>query len=247
MRKYVRLPLKNASNVRELGGYPSENGNITNHGYLLRADDLSKLDKSDIQFVIDYGIRSVIDLRSDSELITHPDPFVNIERINYKHIPLIEQDVIDPNFYKNLMKNPSSFLSEMYLGMINNATNGIKEVFEFISEQDRGVLFHCTAGKDRTGVISMLLLGLAGVSKEDIITNYMVTEIYIRNAMAKLDNINEFPKELGMSKPEYIEPVIDYVLDTFGSFEDYLLHIGIEGKVLEDIKMKMLFEEIKVI
>lgn len=246
MDRYVRLPLKNASNVRELGGYASLTGKLTTFGYLLRADDLSKLDKDDIQFLLNYGITSVIDLRSDSELKNFPDPFEKIERINYKHIPLIEQDVIDPNFYKELMKNPSSFLTEMYLDMIKNATIGITKVFEFIANQDDGVLFHCTAGKDRTGIIAMLLLGLAGVSKEDIVTNYMVTEIYIRKTMLELENVNEFPKELGMSKAEYIEPVIDYIVYTFNGFEEYLLFIGIDSEVLKKIKEKMLMNELRV-
>lgn len=239
-----RLPLTNARNVRELGGYPSSFGNVTAYRYLLRADDLSNLDTNDIQYLLAYGLTNVIDLRSDSELVAHPDPFEKVGNVNYVHIPLIEQDVIDPNFYQSLLKEPANFLSEMYLGMVKHATEGIKEVFEFIDSSNGTVLFHCTAGKDRTGVISMLLLGFAGVSNEDIITNYMVTEIYIRESMKNLENLNEFPKELGMSKPEYIEPVIEYILDTFGSFEEYLLQIGIERVVLEKIKNKFLSGEI---
>lgn len=239
MKNYTRLPLRNASNVRELGGYPSKKGSVTNYGYLLRADDLSKLDRDDIDFLLQYGLSAVIDLRSDSEIITYPDPFNEIENVNYIHIPLIEQDVIDPIFNKNLMKNPANFLCEMYLGIIKNATDGIKEVIDFIAQQEATILYHCTAGKDRTGIISMLLLGLAGVSKEDIISNYMVTEIYIKEAMKKLENVDEFPKELGMSKPEYIEPVVDYIIETYSSFEDYLLYIGIERNVLDILKLKL--------
>lgn len=246
MRLYTRLPIKNANNVRELGGYPTKDGIPTKYGSFLRADDLTKLDKTDIQFLVDYGIEAVIDLRSDSEIDMYPDPFVDVEKVNYVHIPFIEQDVMDPSFYQTLMLNPSTFLTEMYIDMIKHALVGIKKVFEFIENQEGGVLFHCTAGKDRTGIVAMLLLGLVGVSREDIISNYMVTEIYIRDSIMSKEGIKDFPKELGMSKPEYIEPVIDYILENYGGFEEYLLQIGIEEQILEVVKEKLVSHRVQV-
>lgn len=246
MENYVRLPLENASNVRDLGGYPSMNNELTNFGYLLRGDDLSKLNQKDIQFLLEYGLSSVIDLRSDNELVTHPDPFAVIEEVHYKHISLIEQDVIDPAFVSKIMKNPETFLLEMNFEFVKNGTKGIKEVFDFIAEQKGGVLFHCTAGKDRTGLIAMLLLGLVGVSKLDILTNYMVTEIYIRESLSTKDKENKIPKELLQSKPEYIEPIIDYILETFGGFEEYLLHIGVEKNNLDTIISRFVKSKVKI-
>lgn len=246
MKLYTRLPIKNANNVRELGGYPAKGGVPTKYGSFLRADDLTKLDKNDIQFLLDYGVVAVIDLRSDAEIVMYPDPFANTEKVNYVHIPFIEQDVIDPSFYRTLMLNPSTFLTEMYIDIVKNASLGIRKVFEFIASQEGGILFHCTAGKDRTGIVAMLLLGLVGVSKEDIISNYMVTEIYIKDSLISKEGIKDFPKELGMSKPEYIEPVIDYIVENYGGFEKYLLQIGIEERILEVVKEKLISYRVQV-
>ncbi|WP_342046737.1 tyrosine-protein phosphatase [Bacillus sp. OTU530] len=236
----VRLPLKNAFNVRELGGYPNSNGKVTKHHYLLRADDLFNLDENDIDLLLSYGVTAVVDLRSAFELSSYPDPFSKINQVNYINIPLLADDVVEPDITKVMTENLERFLTDIYLGMIKDSTEAIRNVFEFIAKQEGCVLFHCAAGKDRTGIIAMLLLGLAEVSRPDIIANYILTEVYIKENTIMQQNAEQIPAELMQSKPAYIEPVIDYILSTFENFENYLIHIGLTKELLLTIKNKMI-------
>src|SRR5699024_2564191 len=108
------------------------------------------------------------------------------------------------------------------------------------ADQKDGVLFHCAAGKDRTGIIAMLLLGLVGVGRADIITNYMMTEIYIsenpsmRNFSDKIPYT--VPGELLQSKPEFLNPTIDFIHDEYASYEQYLLSLGLTKDLLTQVK-----------
>lgn len=79
-KNWVRLPLVFASNVRELGGYPVEEGGQTAYHRFLRADDISELSESDIQFLLRYGVTSVLDLRSDGEVCRKPDVLAGVSR-----------------------------------------------------------------------------------------------------------------------------------------------------------------------
>lgn len=245
MQSVVRLPLKNAFNVRELGGYPNCNGQVTSYHYLLRADDLFNLDQNDIDLLLSYGVTSVVDLRSASELSSYPDPFSKINQVNYINIPLLE-NVDAPHLTNVVNENPAQFLTQSYLEMIKDSTEAIRNVFEFIAMQEGCVLFHCAAGKDRTGIIAMLLLGLAEVSKSDIIANYMLTEVYIKENSMVQQSADKFPAELMQSKPAYIEPVIDYILSAFENIENYLTHIGLTKDLLLTIKSKMILGSFQI-
>lgn len=240
MKNVVRLPLKNAFNIRELGGYPNRNGQVTKYHTLLRADDLFNLDENDIDLILSYGVTAVVDLRSASELSSYPDPFSKINQVNYINIPLMADDVDAADITKVVTENPERFLTDSYLEMLKGSTKAIRNVFEFIAKQEGCVLFHCAAGKDRTGIIAMLLLGLAEVSRPDIIANYMLTEVYIKENLLMQQAAEHIPSELMQSKPAYIEPVIDYILSTFKNFENYLIYIGLTKDLLYIIKNKMI-------
>ncbi len=173
MTNYIRLPLKNAYNVRDLGGYPCDGG-VTGWRAFIRADGLERLDETDILFLREYGVKTVIDLRSDDELKTAPDPEGLRAFTDYFNIPLIPGAAAD--ITKHVPNTPSGFLSEFYLLIFKNGHGALHTVMEAIAgAREGGILFHCAAGKDRTGIIAALLLGLAGVAQADILSNYEIT------------------------------------------------------------------------
>ncbi|MDR1117274.1 MAG: tyrosine-protein phosphatase [Oscillospiraceae bacterium] len=238
MRNYARLPVKNAYNVRELGGYPCADGSATEYHRFLRADDLSQLDAADIYLLLKYGLSAVVDLRSASELAQNPDPFSKIAEVNYINIPLMADDVADVT--RVMVQRPSTYLREAYIEMLIGSTGAVKRIFDFIAEQSGCVLFHCAAGKDRTGVLAMLLLGLSEVGKGDIIANYEVTGTYISENPAMKQAGQQYPSELMESRREYIEPAIDYIVSAYGSVENYLSNAGVSAGTLEKVKSKLL-------
>lgn len=232
---YVRLPLKNAYNVRDLGGYPCLDGGVTKWNTFLRGDDLAHLDQEEIQFLMDYGVKTVIDLRSASELRQYPDPFSQVEQVSYHNIPLMTGDIADAT--KIVAENPSDFIGEFYLALVRQEPSLIKIVLDTIAEAGPGgVLFHCTVGKDRTGIIAAMLLGIAGVATADIVSNYEVTHTYNSfNPVLKEGN-RLFPKEVMFSKAEYLQHTIDYIVEHYGTFREYLIRMGICESTLQNIQ-----------
>lgn len=170
-RNWVRLPLEGAYNVRELGGYPTANGGQTKYHRFLRADGLSYLSERDVRFLHDYGVRAVLDLRDENEVEDAPD--ISLGRdVVYANIPLLAYNAADLERLEDEFGQGSFTLANLYHEMMENY-EGIRACLRFIAAAPTGcVLFHCAVGKDRTGVLASLLLGLAGVDKWDIVANY---------------------------------------------------------------------------
>lgn len=239
MINLIRLPLQNAYNVRELGGYATSAGSTAWHRFL-RGDDLSTLSDEDITYLKNYGVRSVIDLRSNEECKQQPDRLASEPDMTYYHIPFMVGNV--DNIMDQVVSNFK--LSEFYLGLLKEETI-VRRLMSCIAEAPSGtILFHCAGGKDRTGVLSMLLLSLAGVCREDILTNYQVSYCNLRRNMA-IQNM-QIPKDMDLScmysNPEDIEQCIDYIMNTYGSTSSYLLHCGVQtGEI--DVIIKRIQEE----
>ena len=166
--QYIRLPLKGSYNTRDLGGYPAFDGDVTRFNQFLRSDEVGYLDKDDIKFLKEYGVKTVIDLRTENELNQIPNPFEDETSIQFHHISLLSQSMI-----QEMTDNFNTVLMDVnYINTLEKEKQSIAKVLKVIHDSDEGcVLFHCSAGKDRTGLIAMLLLGIAGVDYQDIITD----------------------------------------------------------------------------
>jgi protein-tyrosine phosphatase len=165
-------------NTRELGGYPVQNGGQTGWGRLVRSDTTFLLTLAGQRALTDYGVRTVIDLRFPSELIMNPSPFSlaftrsQDGRPDYVHIPLDrDQDLTWPS-----QASPAEIMSDMYCRMLELNRKHVASVLNAIAHaRPGGVLFHCHAGKDRTGLIAAVLLAALGVPKEIIAQDYALT------------------------------------------------------------------------
>ena len=125
-------------------------------------------------------------------------------------------------------------MGEGYKLILENKV-AIKKIFEIIAEAKGGVLFHCTAGKDRTGLVAMLILGLAGVTRKDIVANYEVTFTYVPILMDETIN-----PALAYSRPEYIITAIEFIEQNYGTYREYLKSCDLTDEILDKIKSKYL-------
>lgn len=185
-RPIRRLRLEHSGNVRDLGGYETEDGRVTRFGCLLRGGGLHNLNTEEWKKLTDYGVRTVIDLRSDAELEMNPDQVP--EGVEWFHCPLQRSQIDNTDLSNSAAKAFRGSLTQGYLDMVTeNGDLLAAAVKQLVSGLLKGaVLFHCTAGKDRTGVLASAILSLCGVSAEDIIADYEVTYTYNRKSFERM-------------------------------------------------------------
>lgn len=232
---YTRLPLERAYNIRDLGGYPCSYGSVTQWKTFLRGDNLAFLTGTDIRFLKQYGLKTVIDLRSQDELNHLPGPFARDTDIAYHNIPFMAGNIADVT--RSLAEKPAEFLTTFYNMLLEEGKENLKEIMTLISKHEKGtLLYHCTAGKDRTGIISMLLLSIAGVSEEDIVSNYCTTYHHNLANPRIRDMRDTVPREILSSSHEYIMSAMSYLDERYGSPQQYLRSVGIGTSTIESIR-----------
>lgn len=126
-----------------------------------------------------------------------------------------------------------------YLNMLQDSSTLFK-IMKTIADTNEGILYHCTAGKDRTGVLSALLLSLAEVSLSDILADYQMSYTYIRPMIDRLHcDDPSLPAWVGLSKPEYLSVFLSLFHNQFQTVTDYLTHIGLSSLDILNIKSKL--------
>ena len=169
------LPLEAAHNVRELGGYPTAGGEGTRYHRFLRSDGLSSLTEADVAFLHGYGVRLVLDLRDPDEVAGQPDVSLG-EGVRVENVPLLAFDISQKEALRERFAHERPTY-EFFYDLILENREGIGRCMRLIAESPRDccVLFHCAVGKDRTGMLAMLLMALAGCDKWDCVANYVQT------------------------------------------------------------------------
>ncbi len=233
----TRLPLEGATNTRDIGGYVTNDKKVVKWKTVLRSDDMSRLTEEDQQFLLQkYKLKKILDLRSPKECEHNQNVFIDNDKVEYINISLAND--VDPNS-PNVPDFDENFLTNFYIDLIDNKQENIRTVLEEIANIENGsVIFHCTAGKDRTGVIAMLILGVCGVNKQDITTNYMQSQTNLKynenfvKGMEKMKVVygdsydSEVVKKIVASNEQYIEDTYDHLINEYQSFNNYFLHIG---------------------
>lgn len=234
-REERMIKLDKMSNTRDLGGYETQEGHYTRSHVFVRAANPSTATSLDLKRLYDYGVRCQVDLRSVTEMERQPSQLKDYEGIDYYAMPLMQNTQLSV-----LPKDMSSYndLSGFYIFVLEAYKEQFKAVFKvFLKYAGSTVLFNCSAGKDRTGIIAALLLDLVGCHEYDIVKDY--TESYENNA-----HINEeLEKMLGSdtahflySEPRYMMKMINHIRDTYGSSKEYLLSTGLSEDELDEIK-----------
>lgn len=243
------IPLQGAWNVRSFAGLQGTHGPIPASAFI-RTADLGRLTAADRDALAATGVTLDIDLRTADEQDQSPDLLASDDRFDYQRISLMGTEKMD---LPKMMKSFPDSLGEAYVQWLGHSQPQFKQVFQRIAaEKDGTVLFHCTAGKDRTGIIAGLLLNLAGVADGDIVHNYAISAHYLEgqpkdSAMntQMMELIRQNPeigrKMAGMAgtAPENMEMFLSALQQQYGGAEGYLKSIGINDREINQLKVRL--------
>ena len=236
------IALEGSVNFRDLGGYATVDGQHTRWGVLFRADGLGELTGADLGIMGELGIRTVIDLRSDHEVgqnrfdtTAHPVAFF--------HIPFIDEL---PN--ADEWDRKPGLLGSQYKAMLDDATDQIAAALAALVATDATpAVFHCTAGKDRTGLLAALVLSLVGVPEETVVADYALSGAAMERLRAKL--ILKYPDgrdviadldEVFSADPSNMVALLAHLRDRYGSITDYAAKIGVADDVIDRLRTLLL-------
>lgn len=214
MERHIRrLRLNHAANVRDLGGYGTDGGGVTRWNALYRAGDLSAADVGDWEQLWAAGVRTILDLRSVSELRTNPDR--PPQGIAWYHMPIQTEDIDLGDLAESAGAAFMKSLREGYLAMAGENTHMLAAALDQLTKSlaDGAVLFHCSAGKDRTGVLASAVLWLCGAAREDIVADYEVSFTYNQGGLnAMVDSLPDREKIMPLlrSDGENMERLLDF-------------------------------------
>ncbi len=237
MGSVKRLALENIINCRDLGGYPCRDGRVTGFGRFLRCGMPKTPTQDDIVKLMKYGVSTVIDLRGDWESENMPSVFKFLDGVEYHHICLFEINAALSDEY-------AGSLEKSYEVSIERYKQNYAEVLRLIAQAKNGCLmFNCYFGKDRTGILSALLLSIAGASPEDIIADYQVSYTYIvpfiEKARANHDeSMWETNDENFYSDANNMAALLNYINKNYGSVMGYIKSIGVDDETVEKIRSR---------
>jgi protein-tyrosine phosphatase len=223
------LGLLGPCNFRDLGGYRGAGGARIRWGTVFRSDTLS-LQDADLEVFAALGIRAVYDLRSDRERETMPNRLPDGADL-VELVALISEDSAPPSI-EALQADGESFLAVIYKHMLERSAVGFGRILSGLADSARlPAVFHCAAGKDRTGMVAGLLLSVLGVDENDILDDYELTSRYrkterIAATKARLENEYSVPAEVVagiLRTPRWaMESALAELRDRYGGVEGYL-------------------------
>jgi len=237
-----RLPWEGCLNARDLGGYPAAGGLQTRWGAVVRSDSLTALSPAGRAALADYGVRTIIDLRLSGEIAEHPNPFAEPgdHGIAYTNVSFIDPAAGFP---------PDTFtMADNYKWMLDRFGAAVAEVMAAIADAPAaGVLIHCAAGKDRTGIISALLLALVDVPPETVAADYALTAEYLRPREEEWLASGPGERAEREALLAKFEPTAEAMLEVLedltrrhGGVEQYLLGAGVTATDIDRLRARLL-------
>lgn len=237
-------------NARDLGGHRTEDGDETRYGSIVRADSIRRLTDAGWQALVDYGVKTVIDLRSEDELADDPPAEVPVDVV---HVPFMERDPFDRQQVSEEVEaaaasapDVATATRDVYLIFLErfkqNVGNGVRAVADASAG---GVVVHCVGGKDRTGLLTAFLLYLAGVDVEQIAADYALSEERLRPrheewfAEAETEAELERLHRIAQTPPESIAGVFEELEQRYGSVEEYLRSAGVSDDDLARARARL--------
>jgi len=206
-------------------------------GVLVRSDSIAHLTPVGRDAMVAYGITTVIDLRTDGELLRAPNPCADNGGPVYRHLPLIDDSMM-------LGLGEASGMFERYLWMLDGRLQAFRPIFETVAEADGGVVFHCFAGKDRTGLVAAMLLSIAGVPDDAIAADFAETDAQLAlryeewMAAAPPERRIEMREEF-RCPPERILGVMDHIQERWGGVHGYMESTGMTLTTIDRLRAKL--------
>lgn len=232
-----RLTFAGCVNFRDLGGYPGAGGRTIRWRRLFRADGLTRLDADDCAQLADLGLATVIDLRTQGELEQRGQFPREIFEVEYHHLPLT--DVLPPTEDLSRYDEPA-FVTSRYEQLFSEGSASLAQAVRVLAEPGAlPAVFHCSAGKDRTGILAALVLGFLGVPRQAIVEDYALSAEAMISLLQRLkleyaDSVEEVeryaPAVISVS-PETMMRFLVSLEDRHGTFDDLARSLGVSDAV----------------
>jgi protein-tyrosine phosphatase len=239
------IPLQGTRNFRDLGGYPTADGRSTRWGCLFRSDRLHRLTRNDQRTLQHMNIHTLVDFRPEPERLKSPNRLSKGHNIHILTLPVNTNS--DPNSVANFTQriktgkvdglDADQILTRDYRNYVSNHTAQYRQyIHALLDAAGQPFLFHCTAGKDRTGFAAAVTLRLVGVPNEIITADYLLTNSYFLKSLrfhflllrlVKGKAVAKFAKDMATAKEIFLNSAYQAINNEFGSFENYV-RLGLE-------------------
>jgi len=232
--KMLRLFENEIENMRDLGGYKTEENKAIKYNRIIRSNLPENLSDGSIKKLIEQNITTVIDLRSKEEIERKKGVFFDNNFFNYYNIEINGGGRI-PDTENDILNS--------YIEMLNGE-DSIYKIFNIIAESNNGVIYYCNAGKDRTGLVTALILKLLGVGNNEIVEDYLLSGIYLEKMLKEFSEKSHINNilEIITPKKETMYNLLMYIEKEYMGVEMYLKKIGISENDIIKIKSKNLIE-----
>ena len=237
-------------NVRDLGGHPTEDGDETRFGSIVRADSVRQLSDEGWEALVDYGVKTVVDLRANEELEADPPAELPVE---VRHVPFMETDrgdwqkvEVELDAAVKAAPDVASATRDVYLIFLEHFASNVAAAVRAVADApEGGVVVHCAGGKDRTGLLTAFLLHIAGVGTDEIARDYALSEERLRTrheewlANAQSEEERERVRRLSQTPADSMKGVFGELERRYGSVEGFLRHAGLTDEELARARSRL--------
>jgi protein-tyrosine phosphatase len=251
------VELEGGTNFRDLGSYLTKDGRRIKRGLIFRAGMLSRLTESDLQIIENLGIKLICDLRTLEETQTYPNRQPQSTPPQYLHLPLDTNDRSFKRLRALLFQHHlmGDVVNDVYTRvMVDNNAEVIGQALIHLADAGNlPAIIHCTAGKDRTGITSALILLALGAPDETVCADYSLTNLYYDDIVqVTTELLKRLPRILRRVTPDQIQPLltadpvvmqttINHIRSKYGSIEAYLRNkAGVDAEVIARLRANLL-------
>jgi protein-tyrosine phosphatase len=240
-RQQDQLSLTGAINFRDLGGHRTADGRWTRFGRVFRSNSLQELTKADVRVIRErLRLMTVLDLRSAQEIKYDGVGPLEHESLRYVNTPIL-QEKRDYGLGKI-----ETGLVDRYFSYLELAQESIVTALETIADA-QPLVFHCSAGKDRTGLLAAVLLGCVGVEPETVISDYAVTHLareelvnFLRRRPSYIERLDLLPPTALDSEPDTMRQFLGLLNESYGGARSWALMAGVSEAALRRLESTLL-------
>jgi protein-tyrosine phosphatase len=249
------VALEGALNWRDLGGYRAADGLVTRWGRVYRSDGLDRLTDADLTLVEELGIKLVVDFRVDREVDENPSRLPDHPLLRRQRLPIGGDEVEGRTVLETILAGDVRIftvdeMAAVYERLLEDFASSFGQVIDDAADPaNHPMVFHCTAGKDRTGLMAMLLLGALGVADQDIVVDYELTTHYRSNKRIEVlrPELEKHGVDVELVRPfltaqaPVMAATLQMLEDRHGSVEGFLLGVGgVAPATLDRLRQEML-------
>ena len=221
------LPMSGGFNFRDLGGLETKDGRVVKWGRIIRSDDLYNLTDSDLSYLNSLPLKTIVDFRAENEIQIAPDRLPESLAI-YDSLSINPGNVLDFINNGNIDSIKAfQIMKDLNIALVSDSNSVLQyqKFFKLIqNSNDAPLLFHCSAGKDRTGMGAALVLFALGISEDLIFDNYLKSNVFLADKYKSLKEKNTAMSPFFEVHKEYLKAGIDEINKKYGSVDNYIVN-----------------------